>query len=175
MTTNPDYMATDNDGEFLQGSNLTCWQNIRERHRRSCFLSLVVVLALSDISREGLEWDMVGRGGIKSQISKPNTVGIGLGLGCQPQRVSESKGQPSVVIGLPRLETNYRVQAFQCSARGNVCVCVCICMCARVCMHFCVICFISGCGSLHNPLIRCINGGLSMLIHPHSHMFGCIF
>lgn len=67
-------------------------------------------------------------GGFKSQISKSNTVGIGFRLGRLPQRVSESKGQPGVVIGLPWLETNYRALAFLRFVRVNVCVCVCVCM-----------------------------------------------
>lgn len=102
------------------------------------------------------------RSGFKSQTSKSNTVGIGSGLGCQPQRVSESKGQPSVVIGLPRLETNYRAQGFLCSVRESVCVYMYVWMCT--CLCFCLICPISAC-SLHNRLIRCISSGLSMLIH----------
>lgn len=106
-------------------------------------------------------------GSFKSQISKSNTVGIEFRLGCLPQRVSESKGQPGVVIGLPWLETNYRVLAFLCSVRVNVCVYVCMYAC------FCVIRPINGC-SLHNPLIRYISSGLAMLIHTHSHMLGFI-
>lgn len=46
-------------------------------------------------------------GNFKSQISKSHQLGF-VGVGCRPQRVSESKGQPSVVIGLPQLASNYR-------------------------------------------------------------------
>lgn len=97
----------------------------------------------------------------------PNLTQLGfVRVGCRPQRVSESKGQPSVVIGLPQLASNYR------AGLGFYVLCVGTCVSER-CVCVWIICSISGCW-LHNPLIRCINSGLSTPIHTDSHMFAYI-
>lgn len=101
------------------------------------------------------EW-MLGWADFSSLISKSSSGLDWVGVGCQPQRVSESKGQASVVTGLPQLKSNYRA--------ARVCVCDVPSVSVRYIIH-----------SLGEYVVQYILGGSSLLIqYADSHMFGYI-